>query len=141
LGPEPFDARFNANYLKQRAAKRKASIKTFIMDNRTVVGVGNIYATEALFDAGIHPKKAAGKVSLAQYEALVKAIRKILKAAIKKGGTTLKDFVNSDGKKGYFSFHLKVYGRGDLPCVTCETPLKEIRQGQRSTVYCPRCQR
>lgn len=141
LGPEPLDKHFTGAYLWQRAQKRKMPVKSFIMDSKIVVGVGNIYAAEALFAAGIHPKKAAGKISLAQYEVLAAAIKKILKAAIKKGGTTLKDFVNSDGNKGYFSIHLKVYGRGGLPCPQCKTTLKEIRLGQRSTVYCKMCQR
>lgn len=140
LGPEPLEPGFSGKYLSQRAQNKKVPVKSFIMDSKIVVGVGNIYAAEALFAAGIHPEKAAGKVSPAHYDALVKAIKKILKAAIKQGGTTLKDFVNSDGKKGYFSIQLKAYGRGGLPCIECKTPLTEIRQGQRSTVYCSKCQ-
>jgi formamidopyrimidine-DNA glycosylase len=141
LGPEPLSEKLTGEYLWQRAQKRQASIKTFIMDSKIVVGVGNIYANEALFEAGIHPKQAAGDVSLTRYNTLAKAIKRILQSAIKQGGTTLKDFVNSDGKKGYFSVHLKVYGRATLPCLICKTPLKEIRLGQRSTVYCPMCQK
>jgi formamidopyrimidine-DNA glycosylase len=141
LGPEPLAADFSGEYLWQRARDRKVPIKSFIMDSKIVVGVGNIYANEALFTAGIRPKKAAGKISLAQYTLLATAIQKILRAAIKQGGTTLKDFVNSSGDKGYFKVHLQVYGRGNSPCVICKTTLKEIRLGQRSTVYCPRCQR
>lgn len=141
LGPEPLENAFSGQYLWNLARNRKAPVKTFLMDNKIVVGVGNIYATEALFAAGILPKKAAGKISLAQYELLAKAVKKILAAAIKKGGTTLKDFVNSDGQKGYFSIHLKAYGRGGLDCVQCGITLKEIRLGQRSTVYCAKCQR
>jgi formamidopyrimidine-DNA glycosylase len=140
LGPEPLSKTATGQYLWQKAQGRKVPIKSFIMDSKVIVGVGNIYATEALFAAGISPKKPAGNVSLSQYNQLIKAIQKTLKAAIKKGGTTLKDFVNSEGKQGYFSVHLKVYGRKGLPCLTCKTPLKEIRIGQRSTVYCPKCQ-
>lgn len=141
LGPEPFSQVFTADYLWQRAQKRQVAIKNFLMDSKTVVGVGNIYAAEVLFQAGIHPEVKASQVSLTQYEAVVAAIKKILKAAIKQGGTTLKDFVNSEGGKGYFSVHLSVYGRGKKPCLKCNTVLKEIRQGQRSTVFCPECQR
>lgn len=140
LGPEPLSRDLTGHYLWQKARKRKIAIKSFIMDSKVVVGVGNIYATEALFAAGINPKKSAGKISEANYELLTEAIKKILKSAIKQGGTTLKDFVNSEGKPGYFSLHLKAYGRSGLPCENCGTKLKEIRLGQRSTVYCPRCQ-
>jgi formamidopyrimidine-DNA glycosylase len=141
LGPEPFSETFTGKYLWERAQKRKVAVKAFLMDSKIVVGVGNIYATEALFEAGINPKKAAGKIKLAEYNVLVKAVIKILKDAIKQGGTTLKDFVGGDGKKGYFRIKLKAYGRGGKPCVQCGTELKEIRLGQRSTVYCPKCQR
>ncbi|MDR3490611.1 MAG: bifunctional DNA-formamidopyrimidine glycosylase/DNA-(apurinic or apyrimidinic site) lyase [Gammaproteobacteria bacterium] len=141
LGPEPLSTDFNEAYLWQRSRKRKLPIKSFIMDSKVVVGVGNIYAAEALFSAGISPLKAAGKISLARYQLLAAAIKTILQSAIQQGGTTLKDFFNSEGKKGYFSVKLKVYGRGGLPCLTCKTLLKEIRLGQRSTVYCTRCQK
>lgn len=141
IGPEPLANNFNADYLWQRARKRSAPVKSFIMDGRIVAGVGNIYATEALFMAGIHPKKAAGKVSRAAYEKLVAAIQDVLKMAIKKGGTTLKDFRKSDGSAGYFQIELKAYGHSGEPCVRCQTPLKSIRIGQRSTVYCGECQR
>lgn len=141
LGPEPLSKNFSAEYLWQRARARKAPIKSFIMDSKIVVGVGNIYATEALFAAGIHPKLAAGKISVSRYSVLVAEIKKILRAAINQGGTTLKDFMNSEGKPGYFKFHLKAYGREGLPCVKCSTKLKEIRLGQRSTVMCPKCQK
>lgn len=141
LGPEPLEKDFNGAYLWQRSRKRKVPVKSFIMDSKIVVGVGNIYAAEALFEAGISPTLQAGKVSEARYELLVAAIQRILRSAIKKGGTTLKDFVNSEGKPGYFNFHLKAYGRTGLPCVKCGTTLKEIRLGQRSTVYCPKCQK
>ncbi len=141
LGPEPLTAEFNGDYLYQQAQARKTPIKTFIMDGQIVVGVGNIYANEALFLAGIHPKRQAGKINLASYKKLVHAIKKILAQAIKQGGTTLRNFSQSDGKPGYFKQKLKVYGRGKLPCVKCSTPLREIRQGQRTTVYCPSCQK
>jgi formamidopyrimidine-DNA glycosylase len=140
LGPEPLSDDFNGEYLWQRAHQRKVSVKAFIMDSKIVVGVGNIYAAEALFIAGIRPKKLAGKIHLATYKKLAQAIKKILQAAIKQGGTTLKDFVHSDGRKGYFRMHLQVYGRGKQPCYQCGTVLREIRLGQRSTVYCVTCQ-
>lgn len=141
LGPEPLSKEFSGKYLWQRAQKRKVPIKSFIMDSKIVVGVGNIYASEALFAAGIHPESPTGKISAERFEVLVKEIKKILRIAIKKGGTTLKDFLKSDGKPGYFSQHLKVYGRAGLPCVECGTELKELRLGQRSTVVCEKCQR
>ena len=140
LGPEPFNEDFSGDYLWELSRKRKVPIKSFIMDSKTVVGVGNIYAAEALFASGIKPTKPAGKVSLASYNTLAKAIREILQAAIQQGGTTLKDFVNSDGAEGYFSLKLNVYGRGGLLCRHCKTILKEMRLGQRSTVYCGHCQ-
>ena len=111
------------------------------MDNAVVVGVGNIYANESLFKAGIHPKREAGKVSLKRYQQLVPIIKETLAAAITQGGTTLKDFAQSDGKPGYFAQQLLVYGRKGEPCVNCKEPLKEIRLGQRSTVYCSNCQK
>ncbi len=141
LGPEPLTAAFSTDYLYQRAQGRKQAIKAFIMDSHVVVGVGNIYANEALFKSGIHPHRAAGKVSKARFESLVQNIKAILAAAIKQGGTTLKDFRKADGKPGYFKQQLQVYGRGGEPCVTCGNPLKESRLGQRSTVYCGACQR
>lgn len=141
LGPEPLSKQFTADYLANRGAGRKLAIKSFIMDSKLVVGVGNIYASEALYLAKIHPKKSAGQLSLQQYVALVKAIKKILQAAIKQGGTTLRNFAHSEGKPGYFKVHLKVYGRGGLACMRCKTTLREIKLGQRSTVYCPACQK
>ncbi len=141
LGPEPLSSDFNAAYLQQCCAGRKQAIKQLIMNSHIVVGVGNIYANEALFSAGIHPKRAAGNISAARLERLVDEIKVILARAIAQGGTTLKDFVGGDGKPGYFKQQLNVYGRGGEPCHHCKTTLKEIRLGQRSTVYCPECQR
>ena len=141
LGPEPLAGEFSSDYLVALSRKRKAPVKTFIMDSHVVVGVGNIYANEALFLAGIRPAKEAGKISAEKYALLVDAIKEILAQAIEVGGTTLRDFLGSDGEPGYFKQSLAVYGRGGEPCITCGTPLKEIRLGQRSTVYCGRCQR
>jgi len=141
LGPEPLSEAFDAESLYQRSRGRSGPIKTFIMDNHQVVGVGNIYANEALFAAGIHPKRAAGKISLNRYQRLVSEIKRVLARAIEQGGTTLKDFVCGDGKPGYFKVELTTYGRAGKPCVKCQKPLKEIRLGQRSTVFCSHCQR
>lgn len=140
LGPEPLSDEFDPDYLYQRSRKRKQAIKTFIMDSKVVVGVGNIYANEALFAAGIRPTKAAGSVSRAKMTLLVSEIKTVLARAIEQGGTTLKDFVGGDGKPGYFQQQLQVYGRQGQPCRSCKKPLKEIRLGQRSTVYCTACQ-
>lgn len=140
LGPEPFDKQFSGEYLFDRARKRKLAIKQFIMNSHTVVGVGNIYASEALFLAGIRPGIAAGRISLARYTILAGKIKKVLNEAIRKGGTTLRDFLSSDGKPGYFSQHLNVYGRSGQPCYHCGNLIKQIKQGQRSTYYCPDCQ-
>ena len=141
LGPEPLDKTFNAELLFEKSRKRKTTIKQFIMDAKIVVGVGNIYASESLFLAGINPKKQAGKITRAQCKELTDAIKKILKDAIKQGGTTLKDFKSSDGKPGYFQQKLKVYDRKDEPCIKCKKPIKQITLGQRSTFYCSHCQK
>ena len=140
LGPEPLTEAFNVDYLVARTKGRKSSVKTFIMDSHVVVGVGNIYANEALFMAGIHPKRPAGRISRARYARLVSAIKAVLAASIDMGGTTLRDFVGGDGKPGYFKQTLRVYGRAGQPCVGCKGPLTEIRLGQRSTVFCKLCQ-
>ncbi|MCB5161134.1 bifunctional DNA-formamidopyrimidine glycosylase/DNA-(apurinic or apyrimidinic site) lyase [Marinomonas algarum] len=140
LGPEPLSEAFNVDQLYERAKGRKVPIKTFIMDSKVVVGVGNIYANEALFQAGIRPDRLAGSISKARLGRLVECIKVVLAAAIKQGGTTLKDFVGGDGKPGYFKQELAVYGRAGQPCVVCEAPLIEIRQAQRSTVFCRHCQ-
>jgi formamidopyrimidine-DNA glycosylase len=140
LGPEPLTSNFTGKYLKKLAEGRKIAVKSFIMDNKIVVGVGNIYATEALFAAKIHPETPAKIISEQAYGILVREIKKVLKAAIKQGGTTLKDFSDSQGKPGYFYLQLKAYGRAKQPCFICKSPLNEIRLGQRSSVYCSKCQ-
>jgi formamidopyrimidine-DNA glycosylase len=140
LGPEPLARFFSGKYLWQTAQRRKVSIKTLIMDNTVVVGVGNIYANEALFMAGIHPLLPADQLALERAQQLAKAIKAVLRQAIKSGGTTLKDFIGSDGKPGYFFNKLQVYGRVNLPCLRCNNVLKLIRVAQRSTVFCAQCQ-
>lgn len=141
LGPEPLSDEFCAEYLFKASRKRSKDVKTFIMDSHIVVGVGNIYANESLFSAGIRPTKAAAKLTRKQCERWVEEIKKVLQRSITQGGTTLRDFVGGDGKPGYFAQQLNVYGRGGEPCRTCGTTLKEIRQAQRATVYCPSCQK
>lgn len=141
LGPEPLEQSFHAEYLHARSRGRSAPVKAFIMDSRIVVGVGNIYANEALFKAGIAPRRAAGKIAVPRYATLVACIREVLSNAIAVGGTTLRDFTNSSGEPGYFKQSLQVYGRGGMPCVQCQHKLTEIRLGQRSTVYCSHCQK
>lgn len=140
LGPEPLLADFSGEYLHTRAKNRKVPIKSFIMDSHVVVGVGNIYANEALFMAGIHPLRHAGVVTLAEYEKLAACIRHALASAIEQGGTTLRDFVNEAGKPGYFQQQLRVYGRTGLLCRDCQNPLQEVRLSNRSTVFCAVCQ-
>jgi formamidopyrimidine-DNA glycosylase len=140
LGPEPLENDFNADYLFKKAQKRKAVIKNFIMSGKIVVGVGNIYASEALFLANIHPSSLAGEISLIHYQKLVSAIKQILKSSIKSGGTTLRDFVNSDGKPGYFRQSLQVYGRAGEKCYKCNSIIKQKVIGQRSSYHCPQCQ-
>jgi len=141
LGPEPLSDVFTGSYLYRQSRGKQTPCKTFIMNRQIVVGVGNMYANEALFKAGIHPKRKAGRISLDRYHKLVEAIRETLSAAILMGGTTLRDFVNSDGKPGYFAQALLVYGKPGKPCPECFSPLREMRQSNRSSVYCPKCQR
>lgn len=141
LGPEPLSDAFSGNHLWQMSRGRKGAVKNFIMDGKIVVGVGNIYASESLYMAGIHPLRAAGRVSAARYEALAAAIRDVLSRAIRQGGTTLRDFLNSDGNPGYFAQELLVYEREGLPCFQCQAPIRRKVIGQRSSYYCPRCQR
>ncbi|MCI4569218.1 bifunctional DNA-formamidopyrimidine glycosylase/DNA-(apurinic or apyrimidinic site) lyase [Lysobacter sp. CFH 32150] len=156
LGPEPladgFDgaafggatfngATFNGDYLFERSRGRKAPVKTFLMDQKIVVGVGNIYAAEALFAAGISPLRAAGRVSRERYVRLATAVQDILAYAITRGGTTLRDFISPDGAPGYFELELLAYGRGGEPCPRCRRPLQQAMIGQRATVWCGHCQR
>lgn len=140
LGPEPLSDAFNGQYLLQRAQNKKTTIKQLIMDQNIVVGIGNIYANEALFTANILPIRQSNTLTLAECKKLVLKIQTILKQAILQGGTTLRDFLSADGKPGYFSQKLFVYGREDEKCL-CGTPLNSIRVGQRATVYCPSCQK
>ena len=140
LGPEPLSPEFSGTDLYRLSRARSAPVKTFLMDGRVVTGVGNIYANESLFQAGIHPKRAAGRISLARYEVLAIAVKNVLFKAIEQGGTTLRDFVGGDGRPGYFKQELSVYGRGGEICHQCGTLLTEIRLGQRSTVFCKICQ-
>lgn len=140
IGIEPLDPCFTGQYLQQQVLNRHVPIKSFIMNSKVVAGIGNIYATEALFLAKIHPKTQAGVLNQAQCNQLVSAIKKTLSLAIAAGGTTLKDFVNSEGQPGYFSQKLYVYGRSRLPCLVCGTSLQSMQLGQRNTVFCAHCQ-
>lgn len=141
LGPEPLGDLFDDDHFYQCSRRKSLAVKSFLMDSKVVVGVGNIYANEALFRSGIHPLRKANRISKNRYARLSVVVREVLAAAIEQGGTTLRDFVGGDGKPGYFKQELQVYGRGGQACVDCEATLKEVRLGQRSTVYCPRCQR
>jgi formamidopyrimidine-DNA glycosylase len=141
LGPEPFSKTFSARYLFQCAQRKKISVKQLIMDQTIVVGVGNIYANEALFAAKLLPTRLAFTLSLSDCQRLVSCIQKILKQAIKQGGTTLRDFLSADGKPGYFVQKLLVYGREGEDCFSCNASLNEIRINQRTTVFCSVCQK
>ncbi|HMD28361.1 MAG TPA: bifunctional DNA-formamidopyrimidine glycosylase/DNA-(apurinic or apyrimidinic site) lyase [Steroidobacteraceae bacterium] len=141
LAPEPLSLKFDAAYLYKVSRKRKVAIKQFIMNSRVVVGVGNIYASEALFRARIAPRRAAGRISRAQAAKLARAIKAVLSAAIKIGGTTLRDYRNVDGAPGYFRQKLFVYERAGARCRVCKSPIKQFTQGQRSTYWCATCQR
>ena len=140
LGPEPLSYEFDNKSLHSLSIGKTRSIKAFIMDSSVVVGVGNIYASESLFLAGISPKRESGKTSIKRYQVLTKCIKKILSDAINNGGTTLNDFSNVDGEPGYFAQVLSVYGRNDMPCIRCDGTIKKIVQNQRATYYCPKCQ-
>lgn len=140
LGPEPLTNDFDARYLWEKSRGRRVSVKQFIMNAQVVVGVGNIYASEALYLACINPRRAAGRIALQRYELLVAAIKEVLANAIRAGGTTLRDFYGGDGEAGYFQQQLEAYGREDEPCRRCNTPITSIVQGQRSTYYCKQCQ-
>ncbi|WP_298943961.1 bifunctional DNA-formamidopyrimidine glycosylase/DNA-(apurinic or apyrimidinic site) lyase [uncultured Psychromonas sp.] len=141
LGPEPLSDEFTAGMLYDQAKNRKLPVKQFIMEQKVVTGVGNIYATEALFKAGISPIRAANNISLKRYQLLVDAIKEILTEAIKQGGTTLKDFVGGDGKPGYFQQTLHVYGKTGELCPSCKAPLTSVKLAARNSVYCSHCQR
>ncbi len=141
LGPEPLGEALTGDYLYAASRGRRVPVKSFIMDGRVVVGVGNIYASEALFMAGISPKRASSRISRDRYRVLVATIREVLEQAIKEGGTTLRDYFGSQGEAGYFRQFLRVYGRTAMPCLQCGIPIRVRRIGQRSTFYCPGCQR
>jgi formamidopyrimidine-DNA glycosylase len=141
LGPEPLFDVFDTDYLFARSRGRSAPVKSFLMDQRIVVGVGNIYVAEALFAAGISPLRAAGRVSRERYARVVEAVKHILAHAIARGGTTLRDFISPDGAPGYFEQELSVYGRGGEPCLKCGRALKQAAIGHRATVWCGHCQR
>ena len=141
LGPEPLSEDFTGDYLWSTSRGRRIAVKPFVMNAAIVVGVGNIYASESLFLAGIHPRRAAGRIARHRYEALADAIKAVLQKAIKAGGTTLRDFYGGDGQAGYFRHELTVYDREDEPCLHCGKPISAIVLGQRATYYCKNCQR
>lgn len=141
LGIEPFDPAFDGDWLYRHTRGRSAAIKTVLLSGDIVVGVGNIYCSESLFRAGIRPTTAAGRLSRARCDRLAAAVRETLALAIERGGSTLRDFVGSDGASGYFQLDCLVYDRAGKPCRHCATPVRQIVQGQRSTFYCPQCQR
>ena len=140
LGPEPLSSAFTGEYLLERAGKRIIPIKSLLMDSHIVVGVGNIYANESLFMAGILPARSAGKITLAEYAELAERVKAVLNSAIEQGGTTLRDFTNAQGKPGYFRQSLNVYGRVGQPCPNCAEPIKLIKISQRSSFFCSVCQ-
>jgi formamidopyrimidine-DNA glycosylase len=140
LAPEPFDASFNADYLYRITRARRAAIKQVLMNGRLVTGVGNIYASESLFRAGVNPRRAARRLSRGDCARLVRAVRAALRSAIRAGGTTLRDYVGTDGNPGYFRQKLYVYERDGQPCRSCDATIRKITQGQRSTYFCPDCQ-
>jgi len=141
LGPEPLTEAFDGARLYALSRGRSVAVKNFIMTNAVVVGVGNIYANEALFRSGIHPQRPAGRISRTRYQLLGREIKNVLAEAIKQGGTTLRDFFGADGKPGYFRIQLKVYGKAGETCEKCSAKIRSVRIGQRNTFYCPRCQR
>jgi formamidopyrimidine-DNA glycosylase len=140
LGPEPLGPDFGGDHLYAASRGRRLPVKAFIMDARIVVGVGNIYASESLFLAGVHPARACGRIGRARFGRLADAIRRVLSRAIEEGGTSLRDFVREDGRPGYFARALQVYGRDGAPCPGCGAPLRQRRIGQRSSFFCSRCQ-
>lgn len=140
LAPEPLSEQFDGAYLAQAAKGRRVAIKQLLMNSQLVVGVGNIYASEALFRAGIRPRRLAGRIKRVEFEALANSVKAVLHDAIRAGGTTLRDYVNPEGMPGYFRQQLYVYERGGEPCRLCRTPIRHFVQGQRSTYFCPQCQ-
>lgn len=141
LGPEPLSGAFDGAWLHRRSRGRQVAVKNFLMNPEIVVGVGNIYACEALYAAGIHPARPAGRIARPRYERLALRVQELLESAIREGGTTLRDFVNSDGRPGYFRQSLQVYGREGQSCRSCGASIRRRIIGQRSSFYCPRCQR
>lgn len=141
LGLEPLESTFNGTALRALAKGRRVAVKQFLMNGRIVVGVGNIYAAEALFEARVHPARSAGSISPNRWEAVVAAVRGTLERALAAGGSTLRDFASAEGRPGYFQHDFAVYGREGKPCRCCGTKIRADRQGQRSTFYCPKCQR
>lgn len=141
LGPEPLEKDFTATALRERAEGRKTAIKLFVMDQRIVVGVGNIYASEALHMAGIDPTRAAGDIDTGEMKALVRSIRTVLRRAIRAGGSSIRDYVQADGELGYFQHHWSVYDKSGRACTRCKAEIRKINQGGRSTFYCPACQK
>ncbi|ANU37753.1 bifunctional DNA-formamidopyrimidine glycosylase/DNA-(apurinic or apyrimidinic site) lyase [Vibrio scophthalmi] len=140
MGPEPLTDEFNAEYMLQKALNKRVAVKQFIMDNKVVVGVGNIYASESLFSAKVHPTRTAGSLTLAEWDSLVAEIKQVLTTSIKQGGTTLKDFAQADGKPGYFAQELQVYGKAGEPCPNCGEEIEALKIGQRNTFFCSYCQ-
>ncbi|MCW8333602.1 bifunctional DNA-formamidopyrimidine glycosylase/DNA-(apurinic or apyrimidinic site) lyase [Vibrio paucivorans] len=140
MGPEPLTIEFSADYIAEKAKGKRVAVKQFIMDNKVVVGVGNIYANESLFSARVHPTRAAGKLTNKEWKLLVEEIKQVLDTAIKQGGTTLKDFAQADGKPGYFAQELQVYGKAGEACPSCGQEIEEQKIGQRNTFFCSNCQ-
>ncbi len=140
LGPEPFAKTFSAAYLLERATKKRQAVKNFLMDNRVVVGIGNIYANETLFSVGLHPETPVNIITQKTWQQIVTASRKVLKKAIKSGGTTISDYENASGESGYFQLELAVYGREGQPCHTCKTSIERLVIGGRASFFCPTCQ-
>jgi formamidopyrimidine-DNA glycosylase len=141
LGLEPLERGFTGKALQERARGRSVAVKQFLMNGRIVTGVGNIYANEALFGAGIHPLRSVARISRERWERLAESVRATLNRAIDAGGTTLRDFAGADGQLGHFQLQCAVYGREGQPCPRCGAKIRAIRQGQRSTFFCPRCQK
>ena len=141
LGIEPLESAFTGAALRELARGRKVAIKQFLMNGRIVTGVGNIYASEALFQAGVHPMRETGRISPARWQRIALAVRATLERALAAGGSTLRDFAGADGRQGHFQYEFRVYGREGLPCTRCGARIRALRQGQRSTFYFPHCQR